>query len=81
MSGPETSETLLTPAASRAAARRPRSRWLALAERFGMRVSWVMSGIMLTAIYFVLLAPFKLLAGRWESGWERSRPVDLDTQF
>ena len=40
-----------------------------------------MSGVLLTAIYFLLLAPFRLLAGRWESGWTPSQAVDLDTQF
>ncbi len=73
MSGPETQQA---PAATRAG-----SRWLALAERIGARVSWVMSGILLTAIYFLLLSPFRLLAGRWESGWVPSQAVDLDTQF
>jgi hypothetical protein len=60
---------------------KPRGPLMTALERFGHRVSWVMSGIILTLIYFVLLGPFSLLAGRWLVGWQPSRELDLEKEF
>ncbi len=48
---------------------------------FASRISWVMSSIILSVLYAVVLAPFSLLAGRFESGWHSAGELDLDRQF
>lgn len=58
-----------------------RQRWVGLWLAFARRLSWVTSAVLLTLVYFVVLAPFSLLAGDWARGWTGSRAPDLRRQF
>lgn len=51
--------------------------WLWIARKFGV----VMSTIVLTAVYFLVLAPFALVRRRFPSGWHPSPPLHLDREF
>lgn len=62
-----------------ASMRRQRYRGMGLA--LARRVSWVMSTLLLTLVYYAFLAPFFLLAGSWTRGWTGSRAPDLRRQF
>ena len=58
-----------------------RPRWMQLWLAFARRLSWVMSSVVLTLVYFLLLAPFSLLAGAWRVGWQRSEASSLERPF
>ena len=51
--------------------------WMWIARR----ISWVMSTIILTTLYVLALAPFCLMAGKFEAGWKKSIPLKLNRQF
>ena len=61
--------------------RQKRNRFYMLWMWFARRISLVMSTLILSALYFGLLMPFKLLAGRFERGWRPISPPRLDRQF
>lgn len=59
-----------------------RQRWWGLWLAFARRLSLVTSALLLTLLYFVAVAPFSLLAGRWRGGWQPAGPPGaLDRQF
>ncbi|MCB9763244.1 MAG: ferritin-like domain-containing protein [Alphaproteobacteria bacterium] len=61
--------------------RMQRQRWWGMWLAFARRLSWVVSAVMLSVVYYVLMGPFALLAGRWRGGWVESRRTGLERQF
>jgi hypothetical protein len=53
----------------------------ALFNRVMGRIGQFMSAIVLTVVYFSVLWPFALLAGRWDVGWKDQPALDLDRPF
>lgn len=58
-----------------------RRRWLGLWLAFSRRLSWVFSTVVLTLLYFVLLAPFRRMVGPWQRGWSPATAGPLRRQF
>lgn len=58
-----------------------RQRWIGMWLAFARRLSWVISSVMLTLMYFLLLAPFALMAGAWRKGWVASESTALERPF
>lgn len=58
-----------------------RRRWLGIWLAFSRRLSWVVSAVLLTAIYFLLFAPFRLMVGPWQRGWMTATTGPLRRQF
>lgn len=64
-----------------AVGRMRRQRWLNAWLWFARRLSLVMSTLILTGVFYVVLAPFTLLAGKRPRGWQGTPPNDLSREF
>jgi len=50
-------------------------------NRVMARIGQVLSAIVLTLVYFLVLWPFALMSGSWDVGWREQPLLDLERGF